>query len=361
MSNKNELDFIKYAIKEARRSRSEDGRNHPRVGVVIVKDGDILASACRGDLGPGDHAEYTALEKKLRDDSLAGCTVYTTLEPCTTRNHPKVPCADRLIERRVGRVVIGMLDPDQRITGGGILRLRRAGIAVDLFPPKQMAELEELNREFIRDRETEAGRSQITGINEAGISAFFPSRDFYNHIRRDTATIDRYVATANQTLRMVSVNLMTGLPFNELCTAIETRLRLPGDEFTAEISLLDPRQPELMATMAPLIGQEPPDLAQNIRRSLRELCAFRARLDDEMQARLDVRVHKVIPFGSAILLDDQRPDGRIQIETKPYRAGLQKSFAFEVVRTGDGGFFDVLSTAYRAVLDEGDSVVTLEF
>jgi pyrimidine deaminase RibD-like protein len=100
----------------------------------VVRDGQILGSACRGDLDPREHAEFSVLEKQLPAQTLAGCIVYTTIEPCTARSHPKVTCADRLIERRVGRAVIGMLDPDQRITGKGILKLRRAGIAVDLFP-----------------------------------------------------------------------------------------------------------------------------------------------------------------------------------------------------------------------------------
>jgi Invertebrate-AID/APOBEC-deaminase len=76
--------------------------------------------------------------------------VYTTLEPCTTRNHPKIPCAKRLIERKVGRVVVGMLDPDSRITGRGLQALRDANIAIDFFPSDLMAVVEELNREFTR-------------------------------------------------------------------------------------------------------------------------------------------------------------------------------------------------------------------
>ena len=145
-----EVEYMRFAVREARRSRHEDNRPHPNVGVVVVRDSKVLATACRGDQDLGDHAEFGALEKKLGSETLAGCTVYTTLEPCTTRNHPKVPCAVRLVERHVARVVIGALDPDQRITGQGVLRLRRAGIAVDLFTPDLMAEVEELNRDFTR-------------------------------------------------------------------------------------------------------------------------------------------------------------------------------------------------------------------
>ena len=119
------------------------------VGAVIVKGGKILATARRGE-EPGNHAEYLALEKRLGNATLAGATLYTTLEPCTTRNHPKVPCAERLVERKVKRVVIGMLDPDLRITGQGVRRLRAANIEVDFFPPDLAAEVEELNREFTR-------------------------------------------------------------------------------------------------------------------------------------------------------------------------------------------------------------------
>jgi pyrimidine deaminase RibD-like protein len=141
--------FALMAIEEARKSVAEDGRPHPMVGAVVVKDGKVLSTAHRGEL-PGNHAEYVALEKKLSDEAVAGATVYTTLEPCTTRNHRKVPCALRLIERRVARVVMGMLDPDVRITGRGQRELRKAGIATDFFPSDLMAEVEDLNRDFTR-------------------------------------------------------------------------------------------------------------------------------------------------------------------------------------------------------------------
>lgn len=140
--------FMCLAIKEARKCKPEDDRLHPKVGAVVVKDAELLASGYRGErIKPnepkhGDHAEFTVLEKKLKKTPVAGATVYTTLEPCTTgsRKHPKIACTKRLIERRVARVVIGSLDPDRRITGRGQLELREAGIVTDLFLPEQMAE-----------------------------------------------------------------------------------------------------------------------------------------------------------------------------------------------------------------------------
>ncbi|MCU1341286.1 MAG: ribD 1 [Candidatus Acidoferrum typicum] len=148
--------FANLAIDEARQSVSEqDGKPHPLVGAVVVKNGKVLSSAHRGEV-PGNHAEFTALDKKLAEEAVCGATIYTTLEPCTTRNHPKIPCVKRIIDRKVARVVVGMLDPDPRITGRGMLALRNANIAIDLFPPDLMTEIEELNREFKRLHEQQS-------------------------------------------------------------------------------------------------------------------------------------------------------------------------------------------------------------
>lgn len=139
------------AIDLARRCRSEPGKISPNVGAIISRDGAVLGKAFRGERAPGQHAEFTLLEVKLADTTLAGATLFTTLEPCTSRNHPKIACADRIIERRIKRVVIGVLDPNHRIRGRGELRLRAAGIEIARFDPDLMPLIEELNRDFSRE------------------------------------------------------------------------------------------------------------------------------------------------------------------------------------------------------------------
>jgi pyrimidine deaminase RibD-like protein len=152
--------FCRLAVDEARKSILEDD-GKPMVGGGVAKDGKLLVTAHRGEI-PNNHAEYIALEQKLPDAVLAGASVYTTLEPCSSRNQPKIPCAERLVRRKVGRVFIGMLDPNPDIQGDGVQILRDANIAVQFFPDDLMKELEELNRNFtrqFRDAPRAAGKS----------------------------------------------------------------------------------------------------------------------------------------------------------------------------------------------------------
>ena len=99
---------------------------NPAVGCVIVRDQTVVG---RGWTQPGGrpHAETEALERA--GAAARGATAYVTLEPCSHHGHTP-PCADALIAAGIGRCVIAVTDPDPKVAGGGIERLRVAGIEV---------------------------------------------------------------------------------------------------------------------------------------------------------------------------------------------------------------------------------------
>jgi pyrimidine deaminase RibD-like protein/NTP pyrophosphatase (non-canonical NTP hydrolase) len=180
-----DAEFAARAVEEARRSRQEPGRVVPLfVGAVAADGQELLGTAHRGELGQGEHAEFTLLEGKLNAAKLAGTTIFTTLEPCVKRGAGKIPCAERLIDRRVGRVVIGTLDPNPDIRGLGILALRQAGVAVELFPSPLAAELEELNRDFYR-------------LQRAGSAPPVPTPEFLAAAAR--RTLDQWYVSVSST------------------------------------------------------------------------------------------------------------------------------------------------------------------
>ena len=139
--------FLDAAVELARNGLYSTPPN-PRVGCLIVRDGEVLGRGWHRRAGEL-HAEAMALADVRahgRERLLEGATCFVSLEPCA--HHGRTPpCADALIAARVGRVMIAADDPYPTVAGRGIERLRAAGIRVEVHP---RASAIELNRGFFR-------------------------------------------------------------------------------------------------------------------------------------------------------------------------------------------------------------------
>lgn len=136
--------FMWGALELARQGRPYVAPN-PMVGAVIVKDGEVIAEGYHETFG-APHAEINALE--IAGDRARGATLYVTLEPCCESFEGKKtpPCAPRLINAGLSRVVIAVTDPHPNVRGKGVKMLQDAGITVDVGPCS--AEARELNAAF---------------------------------------------------------------------------------------------------------------------------------------------------------------------------------------------------------------------
>ncbi len=120
-------------------------RPNPLVGCVLVKDGNIIGEGWHRKWGEA-HAEVNALNSVNHPELIPACEAYVNLEPCSHYGK-NPPCADRLIEEKIGKVYVSNLDPNPLVAGRGLAKLQEAGIEV--FSGIEEAAGRELNRRFL--------------------------------------------------------------------------------------------------------------------------------------------------------------------------------------------------------------------
>lgn len=136
-------DLMKLAIEEHLKCTE-----FPRVGALITKNGQVLASGYRGEVR-GVHAERVAI-RKLTPEEIKDSIVYTTLEPCVSLHEDQEveSCADLLIRSGVKEVVIGVLDPNGTIYSQGFRKLLENNVSVSFFNRKLREAVEEETFDF---------------------------------------------------------------------------------------------------------------------------------------------------------------------------------------------------------------------
>ena len=135
---------IARAVELAERGRGKTYPN-PLVGAVVVRGGEVVGEGWHEQHG-GPHAEVNAL--RAAGDRARGATLYVSLEPCT-HHGTTPPCVDAILEAGVGRVVVGVRDPNPNVTGGGVERLRDAGVDVEVVVGEPARRARDLNAGYL--------------------------------------------------------------------------------------------------------------------------------------------------------------------------------------------------------------------
>lgn len=119
--------FMARAIQVAKNGLGTTAPN-PSVGAVIVYDNKIIGEGYTSAYG-GPHAEVNAIQSVADTSLLKEATLYVTLEPCSHFGKTQ-PCADLIVKHKIPKVVLGLLDPNQKVAGKGIQKLKDAGCEV---------------------------------------------------------------------------------------------------------------------------------------------------------------------------------------------------------------------------------------
>jgi diaminohydroxyphosphoribosylaminopyrimidine deaminase/5-amino-6-(5-phosphoribosylamino)uracil reductase len=225
--------MMQRCIELARRALGRTAPN-PLVGAVVVKDGQIIGEGFHPGAG-NPHAEVFALREA--GDLAIGATIYVNLEPCNHYGRTP-PCSEALVAAKVAKVVVGMVDPDPRVSGGGIARLEQAGIEVVVGVEEEACR--QLNEAFIhrilyqrpfgilKYAMTLDGKIATT----TGHSAWITSTDARHIVHQLRAACDAVIVGGN-TVRLDNPKLTSHQTYthNPLRVVMSRNLDLPIDAY----------------------------------------------------------------------------------------------------------------------------------
>lgn len=199
----------KYMRRALCLARNGEGRvsPNPMVGAVIVHNDRIIGEGFHAFYG-GPHAEVNAVNSVKEEDLplLKESTMYVTLEPCAHFGKTP-PCANLVAEKGIPRIVIGSLDPNEKVAGKGIKILESVGIKVKIGVLEE--DCKELNRRFIKSHTSEypwielkwaqSSDGFMAGIEESGqlVPVKFSSPLSTVWMHRERAQVDAILVGSN--------------------------------------------------------------------------------------------------------------------------------------------------------------------
>ena len=224
--------YMRLALSLARKGLGTTSPN-PMVGAVVVKGKTIVGRGYHHRAGQ-PHAEILALRQA--GTRARGATLYLNLEPCDHFGRTP-PCTRAILEAGIRRVVAGMKDPNPLVSGGGIRRLRRAGVRVDVGVLEK--ECRELNAPFCnyitrkRPFVTLKAAASLDGkvATRSGDSRWISSETSRNYVHRLRQAMDAVMVGIGTVLKddpLLTVRLPGGeKPRQPLRVIVDSRLRIP--------------------------------------------------------------------------------------------------------------------------------------
>ena len=144
-----DLRHLRDAIELSKRCTPSAGAYS--VGALIVEPGGLVIATGYSREREGAHAEEVAIERALREErTLAGSTLYTSLEPCSVRLSGRRSCVERIIEHRIARVVFALREPPVFVRCEGVRTLQEQGVVV-VGIPELAAQVAEVNRHLLSE------------------------------------------------------------------------------------------------------------------------------------------------------------------------------------------------------------------
>ncbi len=240
--------FMREALREAEKGRWSTAPN-PCVGAVLVHKGNIVAHGAHLYYG-GLHAERVCLdEARIKGIPLAESTLVVTLEPC---NHEgkQPPCTDLVLASGIRHVVVGTMDPNP-VAGGGVARLREAGICVEVGILEQ--ECKELLADFFvwQQQKRPYGllkmASTIDGriaTREGGPEAIScqTSREYVMRLRANVGLAGGAILVGANTFRMDNPKLTARVEGGKSPLAVVVTSHLPGPDKDAYLINFRPEE-----------------------------------------------------------------------------------------------------------------------
>ncbi len=226
-----DIKYMKRALELAKKGIGYTNPN-PLVGAVIVKDGRIIGEGYHEIYG-GHHAEVNAFKNAVED--VEGATMYVTLEPCS--HYGKTPpCANKIVEKGIKKVVVAFKDPNPEVAGRGIKILRENGIEVVTGVLEE--ESRRLNEIFIKYITTglpfcilktamtlDGKIAACTGDSKWITNE--ESRKFVHNLRHRVSAIMVGIGTIIRDNPLLNTRLQSGSGSDPIRVIVDTKARIP--------------------------------------------------------------------------------------------------------------------------------------